>query len=182
MSMLSPCLATAGVATPFEPLAGGGWMIGLMYGVVVLWIALIVILLAVLIRRYTLYDPSVWSKDTHPFLGETFALPRGIFRGILTLSLLVLVLLVEIVSLARGGLEQHVDQLLTAFQMMLAFYFGGKVMHHVTSADRDKEKARQQAEETTATVQARAQVESVAAAACPPGTAAREFEVEDAQG
>jgi hypothetical protein len=42
------------------------------------------------------------------------------------------------------------DSLINAFQVMLAFYFGSKVMHHVTSADRTKTVSKASAEVETA--------------------------------
>ena len=75
-------------------------------------------------------------------------MPRGVFRGFLTLSVLFLVMLLEVVNLLIEGLEEKIEQLLVLFQMIVAFYFGSKVMHHVTAADRDKEKARSQETQT----------------------------------
>jgi len=65
-------------------------------------------------------------------------MPRGVFRGMLTLSLLYVFILFEVANLHIVGLELEMEGLVVGFQMMLAFYFGSKVMHHVTSADRDK--------------------------------------------
>ncbi len=66
-------------------------------------------------------------------------MPRGVFRGLITLSLLFIVMLLEVVNLLIEGLEDKIEQLLVLFQMIVAFYFGSKVMHHVTAADRDKQ-------------------------------------------
>jgi hypothetical protein len=65
------------------------------------------------------------------------------------MSLLVVVMVLEVVSLRLPAiefqgklitLEDKTDQLMVAFQMMLAFYFGSKVLHHITSADARKSK------------------------------------------
>ena len=76
-------------------------------------------------------------------------MPRGVFRGFLTLSLLFVVSLIEVANMTLPILddsgavllpETRHPELLVAFQMMLAFYFGSKVLHHVTSADERKSK------------------------------------------
>lgn len=152
-------------------LTAENWMTTVMYGVLILWAALVVIFLAVLIKRYTLYDPNRWTKATHPFIGETLALPRGVFRALITVSLLIFVLFMEIVSLAGGGLEESIEGMLTAFQMMLAFYFGSKVMHHLAAVDKRKAQARDVAE---------VKVAETLAGARPP--ADREFDVAGAEG
>lgn len=144
-------MATVTPLLPGEPLTSGGWMVAIMYGVLVLWTVTLVVFLGALVKRYTLFDPRVWTRETHPFAAETLAMPRGVFRAVITVSLLIFVLFMEVVSLSRGGLEQHIEQLLTAFQMMLAFYFGGKVMHHLAAVDKRKEQARQETERLLAT-------------------------------
>jgi len=105
---------------------------------VLVWLVAVIILFYFLLRHYTF---KKWETP-NPYQAETFAMPRGIFRGILTLSLLFLVMLMEVVSLKINNIEAHIDNLLVAFQMMLAFYFGSKVMHHVTKADERKTKQR----------------------------------------
>lgn len=104
---------------------------------VVLWILGVIVVAIILMRRYTF---GKWTKENpNPYEGESFAMPRGVMRGILSISLLFIVMLLEIVSLQdRGFAEGSMKELLVAFQMMLAFYFGSKVMHHVTSADARK--------------------------------------------
>jgi hypothetical protein len=114
---------------------------------VIIWTIGIVILMFFLIKKYTF--GKNWTKDNpNPYHGETFAMPRGVMRGILTLSLLFIVMLMEVVNLLPTeiigekiwGLEDKIAGLMTAFQMMLAFYFGSKVMHHLTSVDLKKSK------------------------------------------
>ncbi|MFQ5652144.1 MAG: hypothetical protein ACE5IY_19620 [bacterium] len=114
-------------------------------GLVLLWLVSVGFFLYKMIRRYTLGN---WSEENkNPYENETLAMPRGTFRGILTMSLLFIVMILEVVSLKMPiiefgdkliSLEDKIDQLIIAFQMMLAFYFGSKVMHHVTSADARK--------------------------------------------
>ena len=111
-----------------------------------IWIGLVALIFLALLVRYT-FGVGFTKENPNPYAGETFGMPRGVFRGFLTLSLLFSVLLMEIVSLQGRVLtvgkelfvpEDMYRQLMVAFQMMLAFYFGSKVMHHVTSADRKK--------------------------------------------
>ncbi|MEJ2055439.1 MAG: hypothetical protein P8X42_16100 [Calditrichaceae bacterium] len=130
-----------------------------------IWIVLILILMIFLLRKYTFGN---WDKDNpNPYEKETMGLPRGLLRGILTLSVLFIVMILQISALyvkpmdmgllsglfKSGGLasnasldtilnklllpEERFAQLMTAFQMIIAFYFGGKVFHHVTQAERD---------------------------------------------
>lgn len=105
---------------------------------VLIWLIGLIILFFFLLRHYTFGD----SKTKNLFKNETFAMPPGIFRGILTLSLLFLVMLLEVVSLVDTQIETYIDNLLIAFQMMLAFYFGGKVMNQVAKSDEQKTKDR----------------------------------------
>ncbi|MCB0431446.1 MAG: hypothetical protein KDD54_15135 [Flavobacteriales bacterium] len=105
----------------------------------ILWVILLVTLLVKLFRKYTFGN---WSPENpNPYAMETMGIPRGAFRGILTMSLLFAVVLFEVINIKVGGqFETQVSGLLTAFQMMIAFYFGAKVMHHITSTDRSKTK------------------------------------------
>jgi len=113
-----------------------------VYIPVIVWIGLVVIFLIALIIKFTF---GRWTQDNpNPYEKETFALPRGIMRGILTLSLLFVFVLLEVVNILNGKLEEYSAGLLTAFQMMLAFYFGGKAVHHIVSVE--KQKANKKAE------------------------------------
>jgi len=111
-----------------------------------IWMALIVILFAFLLSKYTL---GKWTKENpNPYAKETMGLPRGIFRAILTLSLLFAAIVFEMSLIYLGRPESWITEFMTAFQMMIAFYFGSKVMHHVASNDRKKtaERAREAVE------------------------------------
>jgi hypothetical protein len=101
---------------------------------VLIWLIAMGIMFYYLLKRFTFRE---W-KDKNPFQAETFSMPPGVLRGILTLSLLFIVLLLEVVSLVDNQIETHIDKLLIAFQMMLAFYFGGKVMNQVAKSDEHK--------------------------------------------
>ncbi len=101
-----------------------------------IWMLIVLSFFILLLKKYTFGN---WTKDNpNPYDGETFNMPRGTFRGILTLSLLFMVVVFEIVTVRIIGFEDQIHDLMVAFQMMIAFYFGSKVMHHITSADRDK--------------------------------------------
>lgn len=109
-----------------------------VYLPIMVWMIIVFIFIVLLIRKYTFGN---WTKENpNPYEGETFNMPRGVLRGTLTLTLLFVVVILELVSAHTLNFETQIEQLLVAFQMMIAFYFGSKVMHHVTSADRDKKR------------------------------------------
>jgi len=100
------------------------------------WLVVVLAFFILLMKKYTFGN---WSEENpNPYAGETFDMPRGIFRGTLTLSLLFVVVVLELVNVRITGFEEEMHELMVAFQMMLAFYFGSKVMHHMTSTDRKK--------------------------------------------
>ncbi len=112
------------------------WVFKTLFALVAIWLIGMTFVFLRLVSQYTL---GKWTKDNpNPYAKETFAMPRGVFRGMLTLSLLYIFMLFEVANLQISGLEKEMEGLVVGFQMMLAFYFGSKVMHHVTSADRDK--------------------------------------------
>ena len=101
-----------------------------------IWLVVVLVFFVLLLKKYTFGN---WSEENpNPYSGETFDMPRGIFRGTLTLTLLFVVVILELVNVRITGFEEEMHELMVAFQMMLAFYFGSKVMHHMTSTDRKK--------------------------------------------
>jgi hypothetical protein len=78
----------------------------------------------------------------NPYQSDSFGLPPGTIRGILALTALVMFLLVEGVNLwSPASLEGQFDGLVTAFQMVLAFYFGSRaveVLQAKTAAKKDE--------------------------------------------
>ena len=101
-----------------------------------LWLLLVLVFIIIMFIKYT-FGP--WTKENpNPYQDETFGMPRGTFRGILTLTLLFVVVILELVNVRVVGFEQEIHELMVAFQMMIAFYFGAKVMHHITSSDKKK--------------------------------------------
>ncbi len=105
----------------------------------IIWMTGVVVLFVLLLKKYTF---GKWNDENpNPHFGETMAIPRGFFRGTLTLSLLFFVILFYIGDLYFDYGSGKLDELTTAFEMMLAFYFGAKVMHHLASNDKNKTKA-----------------------------------------
>jgi len=104
-----------------------------------IWLVIVLTFFILLLKKYTFGD---WSEEKpNPYAGETFDMPMGIFRGTLTLTLLFVVVILELVNVRIIGFEDEIHEFMVAFQMMLAFYFGSKVMHHMTSTDRKKTEA-----------------------------------------
>ena len=118
-----------------------------LYVPLIIWIMLLVLLMVFLLRHYTFGN---WTPEhPNPYEKETLGLPRGVMRGTLTLTLLVVVILLEIFTIRFEDLETRISEFIVAFQMMLSFYFGSKVMHHLTSVDERKNKASAKAVELT---------------------------------
>ena len=107
-----------------------------IYFPIAVWMLLVLTFFIMLLKRYTFGN---WTPEhPNPFAGETFSMPRGIFRGTLTLTLLFVVIVIELTNVRIIGLEDEIRELMIAFQMMIAFYFGSKVMHHITATERNK--------------------------------------------
>lgn len=107
-----------------------------VYLPIAIWLVIVLAFIIMLFRKFTFAD---WTEENpNPHEGETFDMPRGTFRGILTLTLLYVTIILELANVRIIGLEQEYHEFAVAFQMMIAFYFGSKVMHHVTSSDRKK--------------------------------------------
>lgn len=110
-----------------------------IYMPVMVWLIISTIFIVVMFKKYTFGD---WTKENpNPNDGETFNMPRGTIRGILTMSLLFITVVIELANARVIGLEERFSEFLAAFQMMVAFYFGAKVMHHINSVDKSKTKA-----------------------------------------
>lgn len=118
------------------------------------------------------------EPDKNPYEQDSFGLPKGTIRGILALTALVMFLLVEGVNLAApGNLEGHFRELTTAFEMVLAFYFGSRAVE-VLNAKSDQ--AAREAESTSAAVRAiaaRPAPQTGAAAAAQSEAAAKTISV-----
>ena len=100
------------------------------------WLGLMLIFFIMLFAKYTFGN---WTNENpNPYQDETWGMPRGTFRGTLTLTLLYVTIILEVVNVRVVGFESEIHEFMVAFQMMIAFYFGAKVMHHITSADKKK--------------------------------------------
>lgn len=123
-----------------------------LYLPIIIVLGLVIILFAFLLFKYTFGN---WTPENpNPYKGETLGLPRGIFRGVLTIVLLFVTVLFEMNNLSVGRDESYIIEFLVAFQMMIAFYFGSKVMHHISANEKKKtqvkEENRRKATEATA--------------------------------
>lgn len=119
-----------------EQAVGGMDFFYTLYMPIIIVVALVVILFAFLLFKYTFGN---WTPENpNPYAGETLGLPRGIFRGVLTVVLLFVTVLFEMNNLSVGRDESYIKEFMVAFQMMIAFYFGSKVMHHVTASEKKK--------------------------------------------
>ena len=107
------------------------------YAPTMIWLLLVTLLFVFSVIKYTL---GKWTPENpNPYAKETLGLPRGIFRAILTMTLLYGAIIFELYLLVRDGVgEGDMSEFMVAFQMMIAFYFGSKVMHHITSNERKK--------------------------------------------
>ncbi len=105
----------------------------------ILWMTGVVILFVILLKKYTF---GKWdAAHPNPHFGETMAIPRGFFRSTLTLSLLFFMILFYVGDFYFDFGSGKLNEITTAFEMMLTFYFGAKVMHHLASNDKNKTKA-----------------------------------------
>lgn len=69
------------------------------------------------------------EPQENPYQGESFGLPPGTIRGTLALTAMIGFFLVEFVNLfSPTNLEKDFSELLTVFQMVIAFYFGAKAV------------------------------------------------------
>ena len=101
-----------------------------------LWLGLLLGFFIFLFIKFTFGN---WTKDNpNPYEGETFGMPMGTFRGTLTLTLVYVVVILQLVNVRVIGFETEITMMMEAFQMMIAFYFGSKVMHHITASDKKK--------------------------------------------
>lgn len=117
--------------------------IGIGIFIILLWLIGVTIWLVRLIKNYTFKD---WGNKTNPYEMETLGLPRGTLRGVLTLTLLVVTVIMVCMSMIVRQLEGSYETIVDAFQVMLAFYFGSKVMHHITHSDKEKTQSKMEAE------------------------------------
>jgi len=116
-------------------------------------IATVSVLLIIMVLTHRPWD-SGWQN---PYNNETMALPPATIRGILTLSLAYFIILLEYYRfLYPGNLMNFSVQLIAGFEIMLGFYFGGKVLQGLADSDKAKTDQITQAakDQATATIQA----------------------------
>ena len=132
-------MAFPGIAVLLQTLTNNPALWQWLYLPAMVWLALVILLIGLLLRKYPFGN---WSADhPNPYQQETLGLPRGVMRGVLTLTLLFMVVLLEIFTIRFENFETRIGDFMVAFQMMLSFYFGSKVMHHLTSVDERKNAA-----------------------------------------
>jgi hypothetical protein len=81
--------------------------------------------------------PLLEEPATNPYERDSFGLPPGTIRGVLALTAVVMFLLVEMVNLFDGSLEKAFAELVTGFQMVLAFYFGSRAVEVLQARERE---------------------------------------------
>jgi len=93
----------------------------------IIWFLGVILFLIYMVLKY---DPLKYPEN--PYIEQTLSLPPGIFRAILTITLLLAVVLLEGYALTNMDqyekIQKILDPLLTAFQLMIAFYFGTKMV------------------------------------------------------
>ncbi len=74
------------------------WQVYVPIGV---WLIIVVVFFVILLRKYTF---GKWTEENpNPYQGETFDMPRGVFRGTLTLTLVFVVTVLELVNVRVVG-------------------------------------------------------------------------------
>lgn len=112
------------------------------------------------------------EPQENPYQGESFGLPPGTIRGTLALTAMIGFFLVEFVNLfSPTNLEKDFSELLTVFQMVIAFYFGAKAVDIFTKKqDSNVALAKQAALDTSAQVKAKDSATANAVPASPAPT------------
>lgn len=120
------------------------WLVIGVFVPMILWLIIAIIFVWRLMRKYPL---GTWGKDEeNPYKTETMGLPRGLIRGVLTISLLVGAIVLQIYAIRFLESGEKISPFMGAFEIMLAFYFGSKVVHHLGSVDKNKARAKAEAE------------------------------------
>ena len=84
-------------------MSANSWVFQAVFAGVAAWLLLMAVTFLRLLKKYPLGN---WTAENpNPHAKETFAMPRGVFRGMLTLSLLYAVVLFEVANIQAGGLE-----------------------------------------------------------------------------
>lgn len=111
----------------------------LLYVPIMVWTFMLIVYFFFLARKFTFGN---WTaQNPNPYCDETCGLPKGTFRGILTITIMFVAVVLEIFTLENPQYEAHTAKFMTAFQMVLAFYFGSQVMNTLTNAETKKTQA-----------------------------------------
>lgn len=103
----------------------------------IVWFIGIIFFLIYLIMKY---DPQ--RNPDSPYLNETLALPPGVFRSVITITLLFAVVLLEAYAITNidqyEQIQKILDPLFAAFQLMIAFYFGSKMVDMISGKGKEE--------------------------------------------
>lgn len=125
----------------------------------------LVVLTLILVPMMYYHRPRDGKES--PFLKETLCLPPGTLRGVITFSLVYFVILLEYYKfLYPANLSYFSDKLISGFEIMLGFYFGGKVLQSMSAAD--TEKSKHVASAAKESIEARKQIEKAKVASANP--------------
>lgn len=80
---------------------------------------------------------ALTEPAANPYERDSLGLPPGTLRGLLALTALVMFLVVEMVNLFDTSLERSFSELVVAFQMVLAFYFGSRAVEVLQTRERE---------------------------------------------
>lgn len=115
--------------------------------VLIAWLVVVIYWLNKMMDKYTYGVQAAGEKWENPYRDETLGLPPGTLRAILTLTIMIVVIVLVFVS---GAYEE----IITAFEIILAFYFGGRLVNNVSLNDKLKSESRYKAEEKKAIAEA----------------------------
>lgn len=118
------------------------------FTMILTWLVLCVVQMRKFIQKFT------YMGDQNPYKNDTLGLPTGTFRGMLTITLMIVVVVLVCMSMAVERFRGNFESLVGAFEVMLAFYFGSKVMSNITESDRDKAQKKADAEKAKAAAMA----------------------------
>ena len=112
----------------------------MVYVPILVWSVLLICYIIWLSKKYTFgnWDQDPDKKNQNPYCNETLGMPRGTMRGLLTLTVLFVAIVLEVFTLHDEKHEAHTHEFIVAFQMVLAFYFGSQIMSQVTSAEKSR--------------------------------------------
>lgn len=114
-----------------------------------IWLVAMIVFLWIVSKRYTLGKYGKPGFGENPYKTETMGIPRGMIRGLLSLTILIGAVLFQVYALRYLESETKIKPFMTAFEIMLGFYFGSKVVHHLAATDKNKVKAVAKAKSVT---------------------------------